>query len=240
LDPGGFGAITITKAITIDGSNGNIAGVLVSGTNGITVAAGPNDVVVLRNLDIDGLGTGLNGIGYTSGAALHVENTRIYGFTQQGIDIAPTAGANAIYVSNTKLFSNAGGAIYAEPGSSASANVTLTDVIMDGNLRGLRTTGGVTSVVRNTVVTGSTGVGFNAGSTDSRTASMNLDSSAAISNVGWGVYAGVNATVYISNMQVTGNGGGITAVSGSMISFGNNHVVGNTTNGTPTQTIGSL
>src|SRR2546425_2723722 len=39
LDPGGFGAVTITKAITIDGSGGPIAGVLVSGTNGIVVSA---------------------------------------------------------------------------------------------------------------------------------------------------------------------------------------------------------
>src|ERR1700683_5576767 len=41
LDPGGFGALTITKSITIDCSPaGNIGGVLVSGTNGISVAGG--------------------------------------------------------------------------------------------------------------------------------------------------------------------------------------------------------
>src|SRR5271165_5166220 len=57
LDPGGFGALTITKAITIDGTP-VIAGVLVSGTNGITISAGANDLVILRGLDIDGLGTG--------------------------------------------------------------------------------------------------------------------------------------------------------------------------------------
>src|ERR671937_459447 len=33
LDPGGFGAVTITKSITIDGS-GTFASVLASGTNG--------------------------------------------------------------------------------------------------------------------------------------------------------------------------------------------------------------
>src|ERR1700693_5595188 len=76
LDPGGFGAVTITKAITLDGGPG-IAGVLVSGTNGIVVAAGASDVVSLRNLDIDGLGTGLTGIVFNSGKALHVENCTI-------------------------------------------------------------------------------------------------------------------------------------------------------------------
>src|SRR5256886_17626603 len=55
IDPGGFGAVTITKSITIDGSGGPLAGILASGTNGviINVAAGGNDphrTVNLRNL----------------------------------------------------------------------------------------------------------------------------------------------------------------------------------------------
>src|SRR5882672_9600037 len=56
LDPGGFGAVTITKPITIS-SEGFEAGVLVSGTNAIIVNV-PNatDFVVLRGLDIEGLG----------------------------------------------------------------------------------------------------------------------------------------------------------------------------------------
>src|SRR5450631_1018967 len=67
LDPGGFGAVTITKAITIS-SVGFEAGVLVSGTNGIIVNAGVNDVVILRGLDFEGLGTGLSGVRYIGGA----------------------------------------------------------------------------------------------------------------------------------------------------------------------------
>src|ERR1700730_17294808 len=59
LDPGGFGAVTITKGITIDGGGGQVASVLVSGTNGIVISAGATDVVSLRNLSINGLGTGL-------------------------------------------------------------------------------------------------------------------------------------------------------------------------------------
>src|SRR5579859_8101230 len=47
LDPGGYGALTITKAITLDGGGGQVASILVSGTNGIVVAAQPNDVVTL-------------------------------------------------------------------------------------------------------------------------------------------------------------------------------------------------
>src|SRR6266568_3695702 len=46
LDPGGFGAVTITKSITIDG-DGTLAGILASLTNGIIVNAGVNDKVVI-------------------------------------------------------------------------------------------------------------------------------------------------------------------------------------------------
>src|SRR5438874_12709636 len=49
LDPGGFGGVNITKSITLNG-DGNLAGVLVSGTNGIIVAAGAGDTVILRSL----------------------------------------------------------------------------------------------------------------------------------------------------------------------------------------------
>ena len=55
LDPGGFGPVTITKSITIDGKG--MASILASGTDGITVNAGSTDVIILRNLSIDGAGT---------------------------------------------------------------------------------------------------------------------------------------------------------------------------------------
>src|SRR5260370_21041206 len=55
LDPGGFGAVTITKSITLDGGGGQVASVLVAGTNGIVVAPGATDVVIIRNIRLDGL-----------------------------------------------------------------------------------------------------------------------------------------------------------------------------------------
>src|ERR1700681_1115974 len=74
LDPGGFGALTITKSIILDGGGGQFASVLVAGTNGINVAAGATDIVTLRNIQFQGLGpsgnAGLNGINYTSGLGL--------------------------------------------------------------------------------------------------------------------------------------------------------------------------
>src|SRR3979409_1259664 len=73
LDPGGFGAVTITKSMTISCEAGT-AGVLVSGTNAIVFAGGANDYLFLKGLDIEGFGTGLSGVLFNSGAVLHVED----------------------------------------------------------------------------------------------------------------------------------------------------------------------
>src|SRR5436305_2021408 len=56
LDPGGFGAVTITKSITIDCA-GTFGSILAAGTNGVNVNDGatatPNTIkVILRNLSI--------------------------------------------------------------------------------------------------------------------------------------------------------------------------------------------
>ncbi len=89
LDPGGFGAVTITKSIMIDGTNGaGFGSILASAVNGVNVndsATGtPNTIVVrLRNLSINGAGTtlGLNGVNFTSGATVHVEGCVIRNFS---------------------------------------------------------------------------------------------------------------------------------------------------------------
>src|SRR5690242_8092295 len=102
LDPGGFGAVTITKAITLDGGGGQVASVLVSGTNGIVVQAGGNDVV---NLRINGISSGINGIRWLAGKALHIDHCWIFGFTNNGIDIAKSDGGKA-YIDDTTSENN--------------------------------------------------------------------------------------------------------------------------------------
>src|SRR5437016_11965092 len=61
LDPGGYGVVTITKAITIN-CEGTLGSILSALTNGVNVNAGPTDRVVLRGIEISGVGTGLTGI----------------------------------------------------------------------------------------------------------------------------------------------------------------------------------
>src|ERR1700730_7768678 len=79
LDPGGFGAVTITKSIRII-SDHIEAGVLVSGTNGIVVNVGSTDSVLLEGLDIEGLETGLNGVQIIGGGNVVIRRTSINNF----------------------------------------------------------------------------------------------------------------------------------------------------------------
>lgn len=100
LDPGGFGALTITKSITLDGGGGQVASVLVAGTNGIVIAAGASDVVTLRNLRFNGLatgispGNGLDGVRITSAGTVHLEKLDIFGFSQNGVEVVASSSIN--------------------------------------------------------------------------------------------------------------------------------------------------
>src|SRR5262245_60018758 len=125
LDPGGFGGVTITKGITISSEDFE-AGVLVSGTNAIIINAAATDVVVLRGLDIEGLGTGLAGIRFLAGGALHVESSSIKGFTQKAISFEPSGSSN-LFVVDTVIVDNGlstSGGIFVKPSGVGSANVS--------------------------------------------------------------------------------------------------------------------
>src|SRR5262245_21620326 len=81
LDPGNYGPVNITNAVTING-DGSLAGILtIPANSGIVVTAGANDVVRIRGISINGNGVGFSGIQYISGKRLEVENCSIYDFT---------------------------------------------------------------------------------------------------------------------------------------------------------------
>ncbi len=233
LDPGGFGAVTITKSITI-ASEGITAGVLVSGTNGIIVNAGSGDVV-LRGLDFEGLGTGLNGISFISGGSLTVERCTIRNFNQRGIDFAPSAKAR-LTVTDTSIRNqnNAtnGGGIWVHP-AGGIATVVLDRVTMDRNLFGLRIEDSSRATVRDSSALNSTNEGFAAIGT---TAGPTLFLVRATSSFnGTGLRSEGLATARITDSTFIGNTNGLVAASGgALISYGTNE---NDGSGAPTMTV---
>jgi hypothetical protein len=120
LDPGGFGGVTITKSITINGE-GTLAGILAGGTNAIVIN-GANVVVTLRNLSLLGVSSALAGIRLINGAALIIDRLAISGFTT-GVE---TNAGNATIINST-MTQNSGFGVHAVGGSITVENSLLTN-----------------------------------------------------------------------------------------------------------------
>lgn len=156
LDAGGFGALTITKSITIDGA-GTHASILNALTTGVIVN-GPDIVVTIRNLSIQGARNGVTGIKLVKGAVLNVEHCVIANQTGSGIEIVP--GSNAlVFIKDTIIRGNMkekeGCGIRIAPDETFRVEAFLDNVRLEDNFSGLMVEDRV-SVIRlnNVTVTG--------------------------------------------------------------------------------------
>jgi hypothetical protein len=130
LDPGGFGAVTITKSITIS-SVAFEAGVLVSGTNGIVVSAGATDQVVLEGLDIEGLGTGLDGVKVTAANVVYILRSKIHHFTGNGVNMNSSTANSQVIIKDSLITQNATGVNV--NGNGVVNTGLVTNTVIDGN-----------------------------------------------------------------------------------------------------------
>lgn len=233
LDPGGYGAVTITKSITLE-AVGTVASVLVSGTNGIVVAAQPTDQVIIRGLTVEGLGTGINGINFLSGGTLIVERSVIQAFSISGINVA-TPNASQLVVTDTTIDKTGfSGPAVNVAGTGSAPSITLDRVrIVENGSYGVLVKNGIVAIRHSTLNQNYYGV---RAISSSATAQVALDDSIISGNTGVGVSSvGSAASVVISRSTITGNGSGI---SGSVSSFGDNRIFNNNGNdGTPAGTV---
>jgi hypothetical protein len=155
LDPGGYGALTITKSITIDG-DGTLASILVSGTNGITIN-NASAVVTIRNLSLIGSGTlspGLKGISLLNGIAVVIDHVAISGF-ETGVS---TTVGNATVINST-ITQNTGFGVRALGGS-----ITVENSMLANNGVAVQSqTGATVNLVNNGVYSNLTGFGCGGG-----------------------------------------------------------------------------
>lgn len=225
LDPGGFGGVTITKSITISSENFE-AGVLVSGTNAIVINATSTSSVVLRGLDIEGLGTGLVGIKVLGAlGALHVEKCTINNFrgtNGSGIEIANSvAGTTKVFVKDTIIRNNGqgtGAGINLNPTGGALLRTSLSNVQLYNNIIGLKAQGsGSTMHAVDSEATGNTNAGFSALTSGT---SMQIERGVISANAtGLNCAAGTN--VRVGNSSFANN---TTTVAGTCTSFQNNDI----------------
>ncbi|MDP8980939.1 MAG: right-handed parallel beta-helix repeat-containing protein [Acidobacteriota bacterium] len=108
IDPGGFGAISILKSITIDCDSGP-GGILPGATNGATINIA-GGTVTLRSINFQGVGSGLNGVNIVAAAAVHLVDLNIYSFTQAGVNAA-TSASLVLTIDETRIHDCANGIV---------------------------------------------------------------------------------------------------------------------------------
>lgn len=243
LDPGGFGTLNITKAITVDGGGimgsilnaGAVNGIIINLTNAET-----NKAVHLRNLSIQGVGTGLNGIRILQANDVTIENVAISGQTGHGIDIQNVITDSNTYLNNVTVFDVNGNGL-----NVSNSNVNFrTFVRMDNtrfnNCGSDGTEGGVVAgtsariTAVNVHVSGSSGAGWSAGGTGS--AVLFMDNCTSSSNTGAGIAASNNGIVSVADNNIYQNDGVAYSSSGTgqIRSFGGNKVFNNASDVAPT------
>jgi hypothetical protein len=238
LDPGGFGAVTINKSLTIDGSP-FMAGVLASGTNGIVINATSSDKVNLRGLDIEGVSGAVNGVSISTAAVVTIENCQIYGFTR-GVSTSNTV-ALKINIFNTTIRNNSSHGVGVFPSAATKVNIDNSRIVNNGGNGvelGTLTEGYITrsNISHNTVA----GV-----ATDQSTSFAAIESSTLAANA-HGVFSGTAgaSSILLSRCLITKNtsngiakSGDGSGALGTVTGFQNNVVNANTGDNTVTSSL---
>lgn len=227
LTPGGFGSLTITKSLTIDGGGTEGSVLSGSGFTGIAVNGSGIDVTI-RNVTIYGPSGGTYGIRVINGASVSVENVMISGFAI-GVEVNTNA---QVTVKDTHIQRSSQFGVYFRQGRGTFDNVRLEGQAFDG----LRVGNGGVVTIRNSTIVGSGNLGLSA--TESSTSKLTVENCLVNANA-WGIGSADGASVWVSNTTVSNSTTqGIWFGAGSvLVSFGNNRLTNNPTNGTFTSTL---
>jgi hypothetical protein len=236
LDPGGYGTLTITKAITVEGT-GTLASALNSSISGFTVniAAGPtNRHVVLRDLSVDGAGTtlGVNGVRFISGDSLTLEHVTIKTQSGQGVDFEPNSLARLI-IRDCTIAQATGSGVLVKPAVGGIARVSIHDSTITRNGTGVRVEDNSNVSIHNSHIVNNTGDGVLSATLTGAGDVVIVEDSEVSHNGGSGLHTtGGAAVLRVANSLISGNATGTTNGGGELCSFGNNQISGNTSNGT--------
>jgi hypothetical protein len=240
LDPGGFGTVTITKAMTIDGTHGsgfgsilnsgNIAGININVTGGTFVNSA---VVILRSLYFQaasqspsGTGSSSNGINYIKADRVFVDDCHFENQGNAGIKMN-LASTGSLLVEDCD-FTNVGTGITATT-TSGTALVQANHISVFGSTNGFVLTANAQGMVTESYF------GRNIGGSAAQAGSgctLDISHSKFISN-STGINAVAGSTVRVNECEIFENSSGFAGTASSIQSGGNNKVVGNSASITP-------
>ena len=240
LSPGGYGALTITHSISIYDDGSGEAGILVAGNNGITVSAGPTDVVNLRGLIFNGTNASPAAIQILSAGLVTIQSSVIQEFTNGasgtgGVTITPGSGTVGVVIQNSTIISNNVG-VFTKPASGATANVLIDHSVVNGNggagVRADATGGGtVIAAISNSSISLNAANGI-ISITGPGSSTVNVMNDVIFGNSGFGVVSnqkgGGISTVAVGGSMISNNLGGATdfVSGGALQSFATNQITG--------------
>jgi hypothetical protein len=238
LDPGGFGAVTITKSITLDGT-GTFASILASLTTGIIINATATDVITSRGLSINGFCNGIQGINILQAKAVNVEDCVIFRFSGNGITSTDNNGLK-LNVRNSVIRDNGGDGINALAAVAGLARITLLSCGLNGNANGIHARSGVVVSATDSTFSGNSAAGVFADNTVGGSFAVIRVQRSQITSNATGVQAGgtvaANVVEISQNIISFNTGNGVLVAgggAGSVETFTNNDIQGNGTNGCP-------
>jgi hypothetical protein len=242
LDPGGFGAINITKSITIDGASTQ-ASILALNVNGVTIN-GANITVNLRNLSINGAnGTVGNGIRILQASGVNIENVNLMNFAGtgtngRGITIETSTNGVRVNVSNSSIYNMENHGIHSAPTGGSVILVVDNVSIARGALAAIDLFQLTTAAINRSALTNNrnaAGVRLElSNNTATISDSLLANNAAGITNA----TAGQTPSVFLYGTTITGNtAAALQLGNGTVTSLGNNIIRGNAGNQAPTTTI---
>jgi hypothetical protein len=225
LDAAGYGAITITKSISIVANPGFYAGIAASTGTAVTIST-PGLSVLLRGLTINGTGA-TTGIMQDGGGTLIVENCVISNFTGDGLSASGLPGFATVRVVNTTVRGNGqnGAHFMGGIGAEVSGSKFLNNT--DAGVRVAPPPGTPAFVSVSDSISSGNALGYVSSQFSAR---MNVVRSTASDNATAGVQAEMSGVISAAYTNVSGNGIGLNGVSGPVETMGNNWVRGNGTN----------
>ena len=236
LTAGGYGTLTITKSITIDGGAGQISSVLASGTPAFSVN-GSGIIVTLRNLSMQGTLSGTVGVNISNAARVSIQNCNIQGFTSYGVNFGSTSAGSKLTVTDTLMHDNGGYGIVMIPTAVGAVGlVTLDNDRIFNNGVGVYVGDNATATATRTIISENT-QGVTVVSSVAL-ALLELDESSVSNNSGNGLYmstTGGHPVIRLSNSDVLANTGNsmIIPAGADVVSFGNNRIIDNGTDTLP-------
>lgn len=231
LDPGGYGAVTVTKSITIDCEDTQ-GSILSSGTNGvivnITSVTDTKKAFKLRGISINGAGTGINGIRVLSANQVDLDEVVIQGTTTHGLSLETTTGTTKVSLSGVTINNVAGNGINAFI-IGGNVQMAITNSRILNTATGVNLSNGTNASVTDSTISG------NATGVLAFQASLSVMNS-NISHNTTGVNASTGGTIRLSGNTITNNGTGLTS-TGNIVSYSSNMRNGNGVDGSPNSTV---